>query len=92
MERNFTGLRLVRAVLLACVLSGAVEVRAQIAQVMGRRYIKVIQPMELKGRELNPYRVYSLADAVRYYSGIQGSPPSMCAAWDLSAWGCSTMG
>ena len=71
MERNFTVLRLVRAVLLACVLCGAVEVRAQIAQVMGRRYIKVIQPMELKGRELNPYRVYSLADAVRYYSGIQ---------------------
>ncbi len=44
---------------------------AQIVAVGARRYIKVIQPMELNGRELNNSRMYSMADAVRYYSGVQ---------------------
>lgn len=43
----------------------------EIVTVGGRRYIKVIQPMELSGRELNTSRMYSMADAVRYYSGVQ---------------------
>ena len=39
--------------------------------VSAKRYIKVIQPMELTGKDLNTSRMYSMADAVRYYSGIQ---------------------
>lgn len=53
-------------------LGTEVNVRAQeLVTVSARRYIKVIQPMELAGREINNYRLYSLADAVRYYSGVQ---------------------
>lgn len=40
------------------------------ARVAGRKYIRVLQPMELSGRKLNAYRGYSVADAVRYYSGL----------------------
>lgn len=44
---------------------------AQLVTVGTRRYIKVIQPMELSGNDLYRYRLYSMADAVRYYSGVQ---------------------
>ncbi|MGP1362730.1 MAG: TonB-dependent receptor plug domain-containing protein [Bacteroides sp.] len=47
------------------------SVAQDIVAIGARRYIKVIQPLELSGLELNNSRLYSMPDAVRYYSGVQ---------------------
>lgn len=68
MKRN-----LIWAALVATLFFVPMSLYAQhdMVAVSAKRYIKVIQPMELTGKELNTSRMYSMADAVRYYSGLQ---------------------
>lgn len=69
-------MRLTRVLLpLLLLFIGLLSVQLTQAQgivtIGARRYIKVIQPMELTGKDLNISRMFSMADAVRYYSGVQ---------------------
>lgn len=58
------------AALLMAVLMASTAA-AQNAMVKTARVIKVAAPIELKGKDLESFRMYPLADAVRYYSGTQ---------------------
>ena len=44
---------------------------AQNALVKTTRVVKGAAPIELKGKDLESFRMYPLADAVRYFSGTQ---------------------
>lgn len=57
--------------MLAAALLASSTVAAQNAMVKTSRLMKVAAPIELKGKDLESFRIYPLADAVRYYSGTQ---------------------
>lgn len=69
MSGRFLGFRLLLLSILLFSCSGIGM--AQMAMVKARRYVRVVQPIELKGNDLDRYRVYSVADAVRYNAGVQ---------------------
>lgn len=70
-----TGMRTLRRILLVMAVLLAMRsmepLYGQMATVKARRYAQVVKPVELSGGDLQRYRVYSMADAVRYFAGVQ---------------------
>lgn len=67
------GTKQLSSLLLAALLLGGpwMPARGQMTVVKMKQPLKVAAPVELKGKDLDQYRQYSLADAIRYYSGVQ---------------------